>query len=166
MGMYDETTPAVEATATAAADTPASRLYSTDAKPVARSADEPIDRRLFGDTTFMTELPDGAIADFDSKAGREVAQDIGAESADVSHFVSLARQPAPTAEQHAEWRSAAETMLKDREFTPADMELARRFVAADKRLFAALDSGLGSHPQVVERVVLLARSARNAGRFK
>lgn len=114
----------------------------------------------------MTELPDGAIAEFDSKAGRQVAQDINAHADDVSAFRSLASQPAPTVEQHAAWKSESTAMLKAREFTASDIDLARRYVAAQPKLYAALDRGLGSHPKVVERMVLLARSARNSGKFK
>lgn len=136
------------------------------AAPEPAKPDASIERRMFGGTAFVQELPDGAIADFDSKAGREVAQDLGAASDDVVGFRMLASQPAPTAEQHAEWKAASELMLKEREFGPADIDLARRFVTRDKRLFDALDTGLGSHPRVVERMVMLARSARNAGRFK
>lgn len=143
----------------------ASRLYA-EPEPEAAKPDASIERRMFGDTAFVAELPDGAIADFDAKAGRQVAQDIGADSDDVTGFRMLASQPAPTAEQHTEWRNAAEIMVKQREFTPADIDLARRFVARDKRLYAALDGGLGSHPRVVERMVMLARAARNAGRFR
>lgn len=144
----------------------AQRLFS-EPEAAAPRTDPDIGRRMFGDTAFTSELPDGALPNFDSKAGREIAQDLGADPEDVVGFRMLAAQHAdPTAEQHTGWRRAAETMLKERAFTPADIDLARRYVARDPRLHAALDRGLGSHPQVVERMVLLARSARSAGRFK
>ena len=125
------------------------------------------ERRMFGANAFTAELPDGAVEGLNASEARQVALDVGAEPGDVAQFVSHQKQAAPTDAERSQWRAATTKMLKEREIGAADVALAQRFVQRDPRLAAALDrNGLGDRPDVVLRLVELARSARNSGTFK
>ena len=121
--------------------------------------------------TFAPDLPDdGSLPGADVVEWRRVAGDVGADPQDVRSFRLLAKvhlaEPADDATV-AGWRLQAQTLIKDRGFNDVDLEAARRLVARDPRVAEMLDrTGLGSHPQVVERFITLARAQRVAGRLK
>lgn len=121
--------------------------------------------------TFAPDLPDdGSLPGADVVEWRRVAGDVGADPQDVRSFRLLAKvhlaSPADDATV-AGWRQQAQTLIKDRGFNDVDLDAARRLVARDPRVAEMLDrTGLGSHPQVVERFITLARAQRVAGRLK
>lgn len=157
----------------------ADRLYGpkplppkrTDIPPAIRAERQNDPARQFFDDekAFVSELPDDSIPGIDAREARKVALDIGAEPPDVAAYRHLAAKHAAepvTKELHETWVAESRQMLSERGFTDADMALARRFVARDHRLHDALADGLGSHPQVVQRVIELAQRARAAGKLK
>lgn len=122
-------------------------------------------RALFGEAAFEDVAPDGALPGLDMPEVRQVFQDLGMADGDAKALVELANIDDGTSPE--EWRGQALQVIKERCFTPADLDLARRYVARDPRVRQFLnETGLGNHPKVVARAVELARAARaRAERF-
>lgn len=121
--------------------------------------------------TFAPDLPDdGSLPGADVLEWRRVAGDVGADPQDVRSFRMLAKVHLAEPADHVTvdgWLQQAQTLIKDRGFNDVDLDAARRLVARDPRVAEMLDrTGLGSHPQVVERFITLARAQRVAGRLK
>lgn len=129
-------------------------------------------RKMFDATkTYTDALRRSEFADTDPDLDKvvnaevsEIFQDIGVSNTEASTLITLARTPASD-ETRASWESESSAYLatlgKD---ARESLHLARTLVARDPRVAAMLDeTGLGSHPAVVEMLISKAKSARLRG---
>jgi hypothetical protein len=173
-----------EATTPAPAPTPpkdeaaiAEALYKPAPAPVPRDLPAAVaelratpERRLFDVARNSTAIAVGALDlpeyAIDNAEAIRVTADLGASADDLAEFSTLVGQHRDVDQSTFDaWHAEASAMVGEgKEFSASDLDMARRFVARDPAVHAYLDrSGLGSHPDVVRKVVQLARSARGRG---
>lgn len=155
----DRMYPSTAATAANPSTVPAAILDMRRADPA---------RRMFdANKAFAQALPDGSLDGYDHAEARQIAADVGATHDDLRMLTSLhAASASATDEDRTGWHSESLDRMKRNVFSEVDLGHARAFVARDPRVFAYLDrTGLGSHPDVVERFVALGRAAKLAGKF-
>lgn len=171
--LYDKTPePEAPAKSDAPASSTASALYGkpdpaparTDTPPEVAESRKTVERGLYGDTTFVQELPDDAIEGLDAREARLIAADVGASADDVRAFRTMLEQhvKAPaSAEQRAAWRDDTLKLLEGNKVGAAEFAAADRLAGSDPRLAALLKTtGYENEPKTVMRFVELARSMR------
>lgn len=126
-------------------------------------------RRLFDAGAMLApQVPDNSLgSNINHAEARQVLVDLGVDSTEAGQLPQLVREAEQaTEETRANWRAESEKLIAD-QYSPADLDAARKFVLRDERVRDWLEAtGLGNHPQVVSRFIQLARSARAAGRLK
>lgn len=155
----DRMYPSTAATAANPSTVPAAILDMRRADPA---------RRMFdANKAFAQALPDGSLDGYDHAEARQIAADVGASHDDLSMLRSLHAASANAGDDvRGGWHAESLDRMRRNDFNDADLDHARAFVARDPRVFAYLDrTGLGSHPDVVERFVALGRAAKLAGKF-
>lgn len=167
--------PAVEAPASSPAATdvapsPTTETERQDIPPeIAEMRKADAARAMYGATAFVSEMPNGSVNGLDVPEARQVAQDLGASSADVQTFRSLAAthlaMPADAATR-TQWQTEANSYLQRMSISESDIDNARALVARDPRVWQLLEqTGLGDHPNMVQRFIDLARTARASGKL-
>lgn len=133
--------------------------------------DQPERKIYSAEGTYRDALRRSEFTDTDPEMDKAVNaeisnifQDLSISSTEASTLVTLARTPA-TEEQIASWATESNRHLATLgKSAQEDLQLARALVARDPRVGQMLnDTGLGSHPAVVEMLVLKAKSARLRG---
>lgn len=146
---------------------------------IAELRNDPLRKLYSGDSTYgtqpiiddaMAEVPEEVRLAVESEV-REMGMDVGASPVEFQQSVQLAttlyKNP-PTAEQVGEWRQTALAQLKASygDGWKGALADAQKLVQRDPRLAALLDrNGLGDHPQMVERLVNLARAQKLRGKL-
>jgi len=120
--------------------------------------------------------PAGSAQSLDSQhtAISAVMTDIGASRADLEHWTSLVTKlggKPPTADDRAAMQREAVRVLREQEGHGAGFDLAvkdaKTLATRDPRLKDLLEkTGLGDHPDVIKRLVELARAQRARGLIK